>query len=151
MAGSRYFLGMRVHVCLILPRADREHNWGNDWDTDWGTTFGFPGCSARDPSRRSGIYFESRTPGGQPQTVLVGGERKEVMLKDTELNSLANGRHKDCPRYPHFYFHVPGNSRTWLMRYKIAVVLSFVIGVSQNQRSETHPSKNSSVFSFYFN
>ena len=43
------------------------------------------------------------------------------MLKDAELKSLPNGRHKDSQRHPHLYFHVRGNSRTWLMRYKIAV------------------------------
>ena len=41
------------------------------------------------------------------------------MLKDAELNSLPNGRHKDCKRHPHLYFYVRGGSRTWLMRYRI--------------------------------
>jgi hypothetical protein len=47
--------------------------------------------------------------------------KEEAMLKDAELKSLPNGRHKDSQRHPRLYFHVRGNSRTWLMRYRIAV------------------------------
>ena len=37
MAEFRYFSGMRVHVCLVLSRADREQNWSR--------AFWFPRCN----------------------------------------------------------------------------------------------------------
>ena len=41
------------------------------------------------------------------------------MLKDSELKTLPDGRHKDGARYPHLFFYVRGESRSWLMRYKL--------------------------------
>ena len=60
MAEFRYFSGMRVHVCLVLSRADREHKWDNNRDNNWGKTFRFPRCSARD--RRAPKSIAARTP-----------------------------------------------------------------------------------------
>ena len=56
---------------------------------------------------------------GRKRIAWCESERLEAMLKDAELNSLPNGRHKDCKKHPHLYLHVRGGSKTWLMRYKI--------------------------------
>ena len=41
------------------------------------------------------------------------------MLKDSELKTLPDGRHKDGARYHHLFFYVRGESRSWMMRYKL--------------------------------